>query len=106
MFSGCSSLSDIKPLYNWDVSNGNNLHGLFAGCSSLSDIKSLQNWNTSNGNDFGSMFCLCSSLSDIKPLKKLECIKWKLFLWYVRWMFIFIRYKIITKLEYIKLKSF
>ena len=44
MLYGCLSLSDIKPLQNWNVSNGNNFYCMFYGCSSLSDIKPLQNW--------------------------------------------------------------
>ena len=52
MFHGCSSLSNIKPLEKWNVSNGTNFSGMFRGCSSLSDIKSLENWNVSNGTDF------------------------------------------------------
>ena len=44
MFYGCSSLSDIKPLQNWNVSNGNNFYDMFIRCSSISDIKPLQNW--------------------------------------------------------------
>ena len=56
MFFGCSSLSDIKALQNWKVSNGNNFRFMFSGCSSLSDIKALQNWNVSNANNFRYMF--------------------------------------------------
>ena len=44
MFSNCSSLSDIKSLENWNVSNVNNFSHMFDSCSSLSDIKSLENW--------------------------------------------------------------
>ena len=47
MFYGCSLLSDIKSLQNWNVSNGNNFGYMFYGCSSLLDIKPLQNWNIS-----------------------------------------------------------
>ena len=47
MFCDCSSLVDIKPLQNWNVSNGKNFSGMFDGCKSLSDIKPLQNWNIS-----------------------------------------------------------
>ena len=47
MFCGCSSLSDIKALENWNVSNGNNFQSMFYGCSSLSDIKALKNWKIS-----------------------------------------------------------
>ena len=44
---------------------------MFYGCSSISDIKPLTNWNVSNGNDFGSMFYECNiSVTDLKPLEK------------------------------------
>jgi len=69
MFDRCSSLSDIKSLKNWNVSNGINFAGMFNWCSSLSDIKSLENWNVSNGTNFAGMFNWCSSLSDIKSLE-------------------------------------
>ena len=39
MFYGYKSLSDIKPLQNWNVSNGNNFSYMFYGYKSLSDIK-------------------------------------------------------------------
>ena len=39
---------------------------MFSYCSSLSDIKVLEKWNVSNGNNFESMFNYCSQLSDIK----------------------------------------
>jgi surface protein len=55
MLYGCSSLSDIKSLENWNVSHSNNFNGMFYGCSSLSNIKSLENWNVSNS-IFDSMF--------------------------------------------------
>jgi hypothetical protein len=69
MFYSCSSLSHIKSLENWDVSNSNNFNGMFYGCLSLSDINSLENWNVSNSNNFNGMFYRCSSLSEIKPLQ-------------------------------------
>ena len=77
MFYECKSLSDIKPLQNWNVSNGTNFSHMFSGCSSsLSDINPLQNWNVLNGTNFSGMFKECESLSDIKPFTKLECFKW------------------------------
>ena len=48
MFCEYSTLSDIKQLEKWNVSNGNNFSGMFYESSSLSDIKPLQNWNVSN----------------------------------------------------------
>ena len=47
MFNGCSSLSDIKGLEKWNVSNGNNFNGMLYECSSLSDIKALEKCNVS-----------------------------------------------------------
>ena len=44
MFYHCNSLSDIKGLENWNVSNGNNFSYMFSYCQSLSDIKGLENW--------------------------------------------------------------
>ena len=62
----CSSLSDIKALQNWNVSNGKNFNFMFYGCFSILDIKVLQNWNISNGNDYNDMFNQFSSFLDIK----------------------------------------
>ena len=50
------------------MSNGNDFSWMFYGCSSLSSIKGLQNWNVSKCNNFSYMFTLCSSLLDIKEL--------------------------------------
>jgi hypothetical protein len=47
MFNGCVSLSDITPLQNWNVSNGNNFHQMFSGCSTFLDIEPLNGWNVS-----------------------------------------------------------
>ena len=46
MFRECKSLSDIKSLKKWNVSNGNNFEDMFSGCHSLLDRTSIQNWNT------------------------------------------------------------
>ena len=45
---------------------------MFYGCSSLSDIKSLKNWNVTNSNNFKGMYSKCSSLSEVKASKNLE----------------------------------
>ena len=49
MFYKGSSLSDVKPLQNWNVSNGKDFSCMFYGFSSLLDIKSLQNWKINQG---------------------------------------------------------
>ena len=73
MCSECSSLNDIKPLENWNVSNGTNFLFILNGCSYLKDIRPLENWNVSNGTNFKGIFNRCLSLNDIEPLEK-----WKL----------------------------
>ena len=70
MFSGCSSLSNIKGIEKWNVSNGVNFSNMFAHCESLLDIKPLEKWNVSKGTYFIDMFARCLLLSDIKPLEK------------------------------------
>ena len=42
MFSGCSLLTDINPLQNFNVSKCNHFNEMFSGCSSLSDKKVLE----------------------------------------------------------------
>ena len=43
----CSSLSDIKPLKNWNISKEAKIYLMFKNCSSLLDIKALDNWSIS-----------------------------------------------------------
>ena len=47
MFYGCTSLTDIKSLQKWNVSNVNDLEGMFSGCSLYLDIKPLEKWDIS-----------------------------------------------------------
>ena len=53
---------------------------MFYGCSSLTDINSLKNWNVSNDNDFDHMFTRCSLLSDMTPIQNWKIQKYKLIL--------------------------
>ena len=69
MFWGCSSLSVLKPFQNWNVSNGSNFSGMFMKCSSLFDLTGIQNWNVSNGKNFSCMFSGCSSFSDLTAIQ-------------------------------------
>ena len=55
MFDCCSSLKDITPIKNWNVSNGTDFNGMFGDCPSLNDITPLKNWNLDE-NTFKSMF--------------------------------------------------
>jgi hypothetical protein len=44
MFRGCSKISDIVPLSNWNLLNGKNFDSMFLGCK-LSGREKLENWN-------------------------------------------------------------
>ncbi len=45
LFSGCSELSDVSGLANWDMSGICSIVGMFEGCSSLQDASPLANWD-------------------------------------------------------------
>ena len=44
MFLQCSSLRDVSPLRNWDVSNAENMSGMFAD-TALTNANVLESWN-------------------------------------------------------------
>lgn len=68
MFSGCSSLTNIDTLKNWNTQNVTNVKGMFVGCSSLKNIDGLKNWNTENVTNMSSMFYSCKTLSSFDAL--------------------------------------
>ena len=71
MFSGCSHLTDITALNNWNfTSNLKRINSLFSGCSSLSDISVLSSWQGKvyNIETTTHMFYGCTNLEDITPL--------------------------------------
>ena len=70
----CSSLTNIKLLEKWNVSNSSKFDSMFSCCSSLSDIKPLENRNVSSATNFKDIFSCCKSLSQ-KTIRKLECFK-------------------------------
>ena len=72
MFYKCSSITDIKSLENWNVSNGTNFHMMFSHCN-FSDLRPLNNWNVAKGEQFDKMFGGCKLLKNKNILKN-----WKL----------------------------
>ena len=68
MFSDCDSLTAAPPISGWDVSNVTNMCDMFYNCDSLTDLSSLSNWDTSGVTAMDNMFTYCDSLSDISPL--------------------------------------
>lgn len=63
-FHGCSSLSAITGIGNFNVSQTTNLSWMFAGCSSLTSID-LSSWDTSKAYHFNNMFNGCTSLTNV-----------------------------------------
>ena len=53
MFYHCNNLKDISELKYLNVNEIKDFSYMFNGCSFLSDMKSLQNWDVSNGKNFG-----------------------------------------------------
>ena len=72
MFRGCTNLTDITPLKNWNTSNVESTSYMFECCKNLTDIYPLQNWNTSNVTSMSEMFEYCINLKDISPLQDWE----------------------------------
>ncbi len=56
MFHKCEKLIDISELKYLNTKYCNNFSFRFFGCLSLSNIKGLENWNLSNGNNFQKCF--------------------------------------------------
>ena len=68
-FRGCTSLQDLSPLKNWNISNVSDLKACFEGDTALTDLSPLENWDVSKVNLMEGTFAHCTSLSDISPLK-------------------------------------
>ena len=64
MFAGCTNLTTINGIEQWDTSNVTSMNYTFGGCEQLSGID-VSNFNTSNVIDMGAMFCMCSSLTSL-----------------------------------------
>ena len=70
MFSGCSSLSSLPDISNWNTNNANNMSGMFYECKSLSSLPDISNWNTNNIKDISDMFYGCSLLLSLPDISK------------------------------------
>ena len=46
MFKGCSSLSSLPDISNWDTKNVTNMSYMFRECSSLSSLPDISKWDT------------------------------------------------------------
>ena len=64
MFGGCTNLTTIIGLDQWDISNVTTLYNMFYKCYSLLSLD-LKTWNTSNVSTMSGMFLGCHSLRSI-----------------------------------------
>ena len=69
MFSGCSSLTTPGDISGWDTSNVSYMSYMFYGCSSLTTLGDISGWDTTRVIDTSFMFCSCTSLTAIGNLK-------------------------------------
>ena len=65
MFSGCSSLSSLPDISNWNTSNVTDMYRMFYECSSLSSLPDISNWNIKNLKDKDEMFEGCKKSLNI-----------------------------------------
>ena len=60
LFYGCSSITTIEPLKNWNISKLNNMRAMFAGKDDytihITDLTPLKNWNTSKVTSMRAVF--------------------------------------------------
>ena len=65
----CTSLTEIKGLDSWDMSNITYMAEMFNGCTALSTIEGIEIFDTSNVTGMQYMFNNCTSLTA-------DCSKW------------------------------
>ena len=70
MFNGCSSLTSINIISNWDTKNITNMKWMFFGCNSLESLPDISNWDISNVTDIQFMFAGCKSLKNMTDISK------------------------------------
>lgn len=69
VFSGCSSLTNLDGLSEWNTSGVTKMIRMFSGCSSLTTLGDISGWDTSKMTNIQNMFADASSL-------KADCSKW------------------------------
>ena len=61
MFAGCTNLTTINGIEQWDTSNVTNMNSMFSDCNKLTSLN-LSGFNTSNVTDMSAMFINCTNL--------------------------------------------
>ena len=70
MFFGCNSLESLPDISNWDISNVIDIQFMFGGCKSLKSLPNLSEWNTKNISNMSGIFSECSSLKSLPDISK------------------------------------
>ena len=68
MFSGCSDLTSVGDLSNWNVSSVTGMRYMFSDCNALTSVGDLSGWNLSSVTDMSHMFYNCNALTSIGDL--------------------------------------
>ena len=56
MFAGCTSITNLSGLENWNVSKAESFINMFINCRSLEDVSFINNWDISKTASFSQMF--------------------------------------------------
>ena len=77
MLQSCTSLTDedVAVVYNWDISNVEDISWFFKGCTGLVNID-LSNWDTGNVKKFNSIFSSANSNDGGMKLKSMGIENW------------------------------
>lgn len=65
MFYGCTTLTTIAGIENWNTSNVTTMFEMFRNCNLLETKLNLSNWNVSNVETMQNMFFACRVLTEI-----------------------------------------
>ena len=68
LFYGCSQLTDISGLKNFDTSQVRNMTWCFDECRKLKDLMPIKDWDMSHVSIADRFFSYCSELEDLTPL--------------------------------------
>ena len=63
MFSGCTNLTNITALSNWNTSNVTAMEDMFWNCTNLTTLD-MSGWDTSKVNDVDNFLTNCSKLEN------------------------------------------
>jgi len=70
LFNGCSSLSSLPDISNWNTNNVTNMSYMLSGCSSLVSLPDISKWNINNVTNMSCMFSECRSLLSLPEISK------------------------------------